>query len=332
MLCGYPNAFYDSASVECWDEVYMQDYVKGLLDELSQIMPDFSSYRFYFLHATEDILPNGLADPFEKKILIQTGDQLGNEPAAEVMNAFYYVFKTHLRYQTGKYKNLSPYPLGLPSKTPLFPIKLVSERKCDVFYSGNLNKNRLSFYAAINKYERNIIKRLAGCLLISLAALLSKSEKQRNNALRIKSLIFRLNCHKFDKIIPQSYIRFTRAFYLGLAVEDYAKMLADSKIILSPKGFFNTECYRFYEALRQGCIVVTEPLPKTSPFYDNRYYVEVENWDNIRVVIDEILNDPIRMQLMSDEAVVYYNRCLSPKGVAHYVHKTLDVYSNRGLV
>ena len=325
MLFGYRNAFYDAASVYTWDKVYMQTYIEELLDELSKIMPNFSSYNFYFLHATEGIIPYAITDCCEKKIL-QTGDQLGYEPIPEVMNSFYYIFKTHLRYQTGKYTNISPFPLGLPSKTPILPIKPMSERKFNVFYSGNINNNRIGFYLAINHYEKNVFKRLIGYGLISVIRILSKSDIFKSTELRVKSLLFKLHCYNYDEVIPNSYIRFTRAFQAGLNVDDYAKMLADSKIILSPRGFFNTECFRFYEALRQGCVVITEPQPKTSPFYNNKFYIEVENWNNMREIVQGLLDNPSKLQQMSEVGVAYYNRCLSPRGVANYVKDTLVNY------
>lgn len=326
MLFGYKNAFYDTASIYTWNKVYMQDYVKGLLDELSQVMDDFSSYRFYFIHATEGISPHSINDKYDKKILIQTGDQLGYEPMPEVMDAFYFVFKTHLRFQSGKYSNLAPYPLGLPSITPTFPIKPIGERRYDVFYSGNINNNRIAFYKSILNYKPRTLKWLLSVLLINTVQLLSKNKFLKGTELRVKSMLFRLNCYSFDDAMPHAYIRFTRSFQSGLGVNEYAGMLADSKIILSPKGFFNTECFRLYEALRQGCIVITEPQPGTSSFYDSKYYVEVENWKNIKEVIDRLLSDPNRMQQMSDDGVRYYHRCLSPKGVAHYVMDTLKAY------
>lgn len=327
MLFGYSNAYYDSASIYPWEKVYMQAYVKGLLDELSISMKDFNSYRFYFLHATEGIIPNSINDKYEKKILIQTGDQLGYEPDAEVMKAFFFVFKTHLRFQTDKYTNLAPYPLGMPSNTPLLPIKKMADRKYDIFYSGNINNNRLRFYRALLQYQTHNLKWKVAKILISILQRLSQYKKVRNLSLKIKGTLFRINCYNFDNIFPNSYIRFTRAFQAGLDINEYAKMLANSKIILSPKGFFNTECFRLYEALRQGCIVITEPQPTKSTFYDNKYYIEVDNWNNIGEIISTLLKDKNKLQSMSDAGIKYYNEHLSPKGTAHYVMETLKQYT-----
>lgn len=326
MLYGYYNAYYDTASIYPWEKVYMQAYVKGLLDELSISMKNFNSYKFYFFHATEGIIPDSINDKYEKKILIQTGDQLGHEPEELVMKSFLFVFKTHLRFQTGKFKNLAPYPLGLPSNTPLLPITKISDRKFDVFYSGNINNNRLDFYSSLLSYQPNNIKWITAKFIIGTLKILRKYDKLRNIELKTKGVLFRINCYNFDNIFPNSYIRFTRAFQAGLDINDYAKMLSDSKIILSPKGFFNTECFRLYEALRQGCIVITEPQPQKSRFYDNTRYIEVDKWDNIGDLISKLLKDNDKLQSMSDAGVEYYNNHLSPKGVAHYVIETINQY------
>lgn len=99
---------------------------------------------------------------------------------------------------------------------------------------------------------------------------------------------------------------------------EYAEILADSKIILSPRGFFNTECFRFYEALRQGCIVITEKLPVTD-YYHSENYIEVDSWNNIDHLIPTLLGDSDKMEQLSLKGREYYQNVLSPMGVAKYI-------------
>ena len=98
-------------------------------------------------------------------------------------------------------------------------------------------------------------------------------------------------------------------------------MTANSKIIISPRGFFSPECYRTYEAMREGCIVVTERLPKV-PYYDSGIpLIQVDNWRNIKAIINKILSTPPKnMEQMSKQVLKYYNENLSIEAIANYIY------------
>lgn len=150
----------------------------------------------------------------------------------------------------------------------------------------------------------------------------------RNWSLRLKNLVFKFKAISFDDVFNSSYIRFTRFFEAGLSPNDYAKILSQSKIVLSPKGFFNTECFRFYEALRQGCIVITEKLPATD-YYDSNYYIEVESWKGFANIVKSLLADKEKMSLLSQKGREYYEEKLSPSGVAKYVASKINLICKR---
>lgn len=233
------------------------------------------------------------------------------------MSSFICVFKTHLRGKNEKYSHLYSYPLGIPYKIEELPIVPIGERKYNVFYSGNLNKNRVSFYEALAR-GRWSIKRMIVIPILKLAGRYEYDKRLRNLSLRLKSLVFRIGATDFDDVFDSSYIKFTRSFEAGLNPHEYAEILADSKIILSPRGFFNTECFRFYEALRQGCIVITEKLPVTD-YYHSENYIEVDSWNNIDHLIPTLLGDSDKMEQLSLKGREYYQNVLSPMGVAKYI-------------
>lgn len=317
MLYGFENAFYDSASVYRLEDTNQCIYVKNVLESLSVIMPTFKEYRFYFFCATANIEPDSMNDTFSRKILIQWEDQLGTEPSVKVMSSFVCVFKTHLRKKSEKYSNLFSYPLGIPYKIKEQPFVPILDRKYKVFYSGNLNKNRVPFYEALAR-SRWSIKRRLSIPILKLAARYEYDKRLRNLSLRFKSLVFRMGATDFDDVFDSSYIKFTRSFEAGLDPHEYAAILADSKVILSPRGFFNTECFRFYEALRQGCIVITEKLPVTD-YYHSDNYIEVDSWNNIDHLIQTLLGDSDKMEQLSLKGREYYQNVLSPMGVAKYI-------------
>lgn len=326
MLFGYSNAFYDNASIYELNNINQKEYIKEVLNELSSILPEFYTYRIYFFCATAGIVPHSLNDPHKKKILIQWEDQLGTEPSKEIMNSFLCVFKTHLRKKSETFKNLYSYPLGIPYKIKELPIIPINERKYDIFYSGNLNKNRYNFFSSL-VYLKPSLSKLIILPVLYIASKFEYNTKLRNTALRLKSLAFKINATNFDSVFKKSIIKFTRSFEAGFSPEQYAEILSQSKIVLSPKGFFNTECFRFYEALRQGCIVITEKLPETD-YYNNKYYIEVESWRNIDKIINSLLDNNEKMEEMSAQSLEYYQKELSPKGVAVYLKNKILLNSN----
>ena len=321
MLFGYSNAYYDTASIYELEQINQKEYIKNVLDELSKILPDFNDYRFYFLCATAGIEPDSLQDTYNKKILIQWEDQLGTEPSEKVMNSYLCVFKTHLRTKSTKYNNLFSYPLGIPYKIKELPIIPINERKYNVFYSGNLNKNRFNFYFNL-VIVRPELKKMLSLPLLYISSLFEYNKYLRNFSLKLKGLVFKIKAIDFSTLYDSSIIKFTRSFEAGLSPDDYAKVLSQSKIVLSPKGFFNTECFRFYEALRQGCIVITEKLPETE-YYKRNFFIEVNSWENIDSIIHTLLNNKQKSEELSKNARKYYNDWLSPKGVAFYIKKVI---------
>ena len=185
MLFGYSNAFYDNASIYELNNINQKEYIKEVLNELSSILPKFYSYKIYFLCATAGIIPHSIKDPYKKKILIQWEDQLGTEPSKEIMNSFLCVFKTHLRKKSETFKNLYSYPLGIPYKIKELPIIPINERKYDIFYSGNLNKNRYNFFSSL-VYLKPSLSKLIILPVLYIASKFEYNTKLRNTALRLR--------------------------------------------------------------------------------------------------------------------------------------------------
>lgn len=317
MLFGFENAFYDTASIYDFADTNQYDYVREVLEALSVTMPSFKNFRFYFFCATAGIEPDAVKDPFPHKILIQWEDQLGTEPSEQVMAAFEVVFKTHIRKPSQRYGNLFSYPLGIPRKIKERPIIPINERKYDVFYVGNLNKNRVPFYQALALHSPTL-KRLISLSILRVASRYEYNRRLRNWSLRLKNIVFKLGATLFNDVFDSSWIEFTRSFEAGLPPGKYAETLAQSKIVFSPKGFFNTECFRFYEALRQGCIVITEKLPVTE-YYHSDCYIEVDTWKNVSNLVRLLLVDKEKMEQLSKRGRNYYEEVLSPMGVAKYI-------------
>ena len=96
-----------------------------------------------------------------------------------------------------------------------------------------------------------------------------------------------------------------------------------SKIVLCPKGFHSTECFRHYEALKQGCIVISEKL-SDSYLYNNSPIIQLDNWNGIRKIVNDLLQDESLLMKKSEESLRWYENVMSEKATAMYVLSKIE--------
>lgn len=120
-----------------------------------------------------------------------------------------------------------------------------------------------------------------------------------------------------------SKIRFTKGFKGGFPISEYLLMLSQSKIVLCPKGFHSTECFRHYEALKQGCIVISEKL-SDSYLYNNSPIIQLDNWNGIRKIVNDLLQDESLLMKKSEESLRWYENVMSEKATAMYVLSKIE--------
>lgn len=262
----------------------------------------------YLLSKTEKI------DQSYHNILFWIGDEKGYIPSDETFQRFDFIFKVHLkdkdaiRVENGinvYRKGLYHFPLLTIDDVPELPILSFEDRKYNLYYCGNLNKNRLPLYLSLKKKYQ--IKELITNFLL-------------HNNLRGGDRMFRwcFNGKSFDfsKQFKKSYIKFYSGFNNGDDYKTYAHFLQNSKIVLSPKGFYSAECFRFYEAMRQGCIVITEELPHVK-CYKDAPCITVKSWKQLSdiLIATDYLNsfNPHKIRK-------YYDEKLSVNGIANYVY------------
>jgi len=197
--------------------------------------------------------------------------------------------------------------LGCEKNIPELPYKNINERKYSVFFSGNLNSGRLQlfYYLLFGKIPSRIIHKGIKNIFIRINL--------------IKKLLVLL---KFDSKIPDAYIRFTDGFKKGLSPERYSEIIADSKIILCPKGFNLPETFRHYEAMRAGCVIISEKLPSTH-FYKDSPIIQIDNWEEGLKIAAELINNNAELEKMSKMTINWWkNRC-SENAVAQYIIKCI---------
>lgn len=102
---------------------------------------------------------------------------------------------------------------------------------------------------------------------------------------------------------------------------DYSRRLANTKICLVPRGG-SVETYRWFEAMRVGCIVIGEPMPPFW-FYKGSPAIAVADWRALPAILDRLLRDPAELRERSAAAVDWWNRRLSEEAVGAFVASRL---------
>ncbi len=91
----------------------------------------------------------------------------------------------------------------------------------------------------------------------------------------------------------------------------YSELMADTRICLAPRGS-SVETYRFFEGLRQGCIVVCDRLPPHW-FYEGCPAIQLDDWDELDGVVEALAADPARMAELHRASLAWWEaKCSEP--------------------
>jgi hypothetical protein len=142
-----------------------------------------------------------------------------------------------------------------------------------------------------------------------------RSQVRKNILLFFKS--------KFDNKFPHSYIRFTNGFLRGLPPDKYGNMIANSKIVLCPTGVSSKECFRHYEAMRAGCVIISERLPETY-FYKDSPIIQIDNWKEGLAKAHDLINDDRELEKISRKTYEWWEERCSEFATAKYMKMCLE--------
>lgn len=122
----------------------------------------------------------------------------------------------------------------------------------------------------------------------------------------------------------QGQITLSSQFRGGLSPELYSQSLMNSKIALLPVGF-SPITFRFFEAMRSGCLLVTHRLP---PFWylDGLPLLHMPlDWHDLSDKIMALLMDSEYQLELHQRTRWHYQNKLSPQAVAQYMFNQLAV-------
>jgi hypothetical protein len=103
---------------------------------------------------------------------------------------------------------------------------------------------------------------------------------------------------------------------LGLT-ESYSELLAQTRICLVPRGN-SPETFRFFEALRAGCIVICEAMPDHW-FYRGAPVMRVRRWSELEAVIVPLLANPEEMERLHVASLEWWRSRCSEDAVGRYL-------------
>jgi Exostosin family len=220
-----------------------------------------------------------------------------------------YGYQTLKNVSSGRIKipNIYTIPLGYYNQLDTSK-KEIDERTYDVFFAGS----------ALNDSY------IPGSLKEFLASLLTPPKIQS----RKKMIVY---LHKFrNKFINFTVeLSLTDGFYLMTEndIKTYAERLMNSKICLIPRGT-SYETYRFFEAIRFGCIPIVESLPPHW-FYKGFSGVKVKNWRNLPEILEDLLSNPDLLESIHKKALYWWQTQCSERAVGEYMVNNLKKIRSR---
>lgn len=304
MIFKFKNIHFDKNSRHKFEQLNESLFLEKVIDQLANTMgTSFFNYEFYiFSHQGAEHWPSSVkTDSDKKKVLLFFSDELGIDPKP-YSNHYHAIFKAYIG-NLSTAKNVFPLPLGYVKDVPQLPIKPINERSVNVFFRGNFNNNRLDFYRSLSKFK----------------FVIPKTFKKHPGFFR--SLLMKFQ-NDFSTRFPRSIIRFNDGFKTGLTPKEYGKVLAESKIVLCPKGFDMPESFRHFESMRAGCVILSEKLPETE-FYTDSPIIEVKNWTEGISKVNELLSKPAKMEILQKKIIEWWEKKCSEIGTAKYIHATL---------
>ena len=91
----------------------------------------------------------------------------------------------------------------------------------------------------------------------------------------------------------------------------------ETKICLVPRGT-SFETFRFFEALRYGCVVVTEALPSRW-FYKGAPVIQITDWSELEKILEKLLSDKQVLQEKHQESLNWWHKKCSEETVGAYI-------------
>jgi hypothetical protein len=215
------------------------------------------------------------------------------------LNYLLHKFKT-LQADAAKIPPIYDIPLGYFNQLEL-PIKEIETRLYDVYFAGSVGQNCHNLVSL--KRWIGTPKSISRQELISAINQLEKSQPKL----------------KIELLISPDSLSYAMSNAAGI---NYSEKMINAKICLVPRGT-SFETFRFFEALRYGCIVITEALPSRW-FYNESPAIQIEDWSELGEIVEKLLANKHLMQEKHKESLKWWETKCSEAVVGAYMAEKLS--------
>jgi hypothetical protein len=198
-------------------------------------------------------------------------------------------------------------PLGYGNQVDL-PITPVAERTVDLFFSGSVEHTSYPWWSP-QHWLQNPKTRSRSAMLEQLQALQAQRPDLQIGLATASE--FAWNAIYYSK--EESHDM--------MDAETYSRHMVDTKICLVPRGT-SLETFRFFEALRAGCVIISDPLPSRW-FYDGSPAIILDDWQALPNLIDRVLDDPTLLETKHEAALDWWKNVCSEEAVGTYMARLL---------
>ena len=211
----------------------------------------------------------------------------------------YTLKKVQANFSLNQFKNpIYDVPLGYANQLDL-PLKSLDERIYDLSFLGSVSHREYSLWS-----PRYWIKT-------------PKQFSRQRMILFLNKIIGKYPDIKIE-------LSFTDNFGASLDTDAsiYSEKMMNTKICLIPRGT-SLETFRFFEAIRYGCIAITEALPSRW-FYDGCPAIQLTDWKDLEMTVKNLLSDRELMQKKSQESLNWWNTKCSEFSVGYYMAQKIN--------
>jgi hypothetical protein len=170
----------------------------------------------------------------------------------------------------------------------------------------------VSFLGSIEHYGPDYCHRLSPRAWFGAPKILARS--------RMAGSVLKIASELPDEVFFES----TSSFHDSVLTDGrrYSEIMANTKICLAPRGA-SVETYRFFEALRYGCIVICDRMP-SHWFYTGCPAIQLEDWRDLPTLVKALTRDPRHMMKLHSKSVEWWKSVCSEKAVAAAITRSLQ--------
>ncbi len=282
-------------------------HLDSFLRYLSLAWTDYYNYDFVVYFRKHKESPPKFPNRRPRTILIYLADEFATIPT-EISRSFFAILKSYWPFPDQQ-NNIISFPHGYGNCITELCSVPFEKRTVDCFFSGYFNYNRLDLFRSFSCYRwlppfplNSVFARRVYWHLLRKTGLYQPGWRRTGDKMEIY---------------------FTPSFADGLTHKAYASHLANSRIVLCPRGHVSAESFRLFEAASVGCVVISDPLPQ-SHWYQNAPYITCHDWLNIRRTVHELCADDAHLHELHRATVNWWQKRLSDKPAAEYVARCLQ--------